>query len=470
MSAGNTMAHSTLTKLELIYARCNPANKLYPSFRKYFSKTASISVPSISKKPENIGNANQCVIHLAPTKKLDHEDSDAIWDKLTANMQTLQISPQNSPRKSPTIKTGPIPKDDDDFIWNSLVSGTGVNGGNGNKNLENIAKKYAEIDINPPQDYSIAKQVELLQKSKQIVQRTPEWYAVRQKMLTASEVSSVLPKTRKICDLYIKEFPATDLSDCSDSSDSKGTNNDKGAKKEKQSLEKYCNPYSTKEQVLARKKTQTEFVGNIATRWGQKYEAVAAGIYSRAGNKKLLEFGLLQHKDYPWLGASPDGITQDGVLIEIKCPFRRKLGKTPPFYYWIQVQIQLEVCDLEVCDYIECTFSEPSTLNDATFTANSANTQGIIIQNTPIVGTCYDWDNSTYVYPPITIHKPSKILEWANSKKKELSGLPAGRSAYVKSLYWKLEDYQVISIKRNREWFAQALPFLHETFKTISTS
>lgn len=31
------------------------------------------------------------------------------------------------------------------------------------------------------------------------------------------------------------------------------------------------------------------------------------------------EVGLVVHPDLPWLGASPDGVTNTGRLIEIKC-------------------------------------------------------------------------------------------------------------------------------------------------------
>ena len=70
--------------------------------------------------------------------------------------------------------------------------------------------------------------------------------------------------------------------------------------------------------------------------------------------KKNLEFGLLVHSDFPWLAASPDGITTDGMCVEIKCPLRRKIvpGEVP-HHYFPQIQIQMEVCNIDTTLFIQ---------------------------------------------------------------------------------------------------------------------
>ena len=45
-------------------------------------------------------------------------------------------------------------------------------------------------------------------------------------------------------------------------------------------------------------------------------------------------------------------------MLEIKCPFKRKINGSIPDQYWMQIQGQLEVCNLEECDYLECELSE----------------------------------------------------------------------------------------------------------------
>ena len=90
-------------------------------------------------------------------------------------------------------------------------------------------------------------------------------------------------------------------------------------------------------------------------------------------NVSTSEFGLIGHPKYSFLGASPDRICNhyklDGIhkskyvgrMLEIKCPLVRKIKMSGPIvdnicpiYYWIQVQLQLECCDLEECDFWQC--------------------------------------------------------------------------------------------------------------------
>ena len=96
------------------------------------------------------------------------------------------------------------------------------------------------------------------------------------------------------------------------------------------------------------------FKGNERTEWGQKYESVARDIYAAQHNEVVHEIGLAQHPVHKWLGGSPDGITESGKLIEIKCPNpKNKLKKECPKHYVAQVQVLLEVLDLEECDFIQ---------------------------------------------------------------------------------------------------------------------
>jgi len=96
--------------------------------------------------------------------------------------------------------------------------------------------------------------------------------------------------------------------------------------------------------------------------WGNMFEPVACNVYSAMHNDIIIhEFGLIQHPTRPYFGASPDGITEDGVMLEIKCPFKRKIGGEIPMQYYYQIQGQLDVCGLQECDYFECEFSKYET-------------------------------------------------------------------------------------------------------------
>jgi putative phage-type endonuclease len=139
------------------------------------------------------------------------------------------------------------------------------------------------------------------------------------------------------------------------------------------------NPYQKREEVLFKKcgLDLKPFVGNIATRHGQKYEDEAIEKYCRIMGKKNFNFGLLCHKDihknddYYWLAGSPDGIVQDydnpdnePILLEVKCPFRRKIkiGEIPS-YYLPQVQLNLFICNIQTADFIE--YYPPDVINIA---------------------------------------------------------------------------------------------------------
>jgi putative phage-type endonuclease len=144
----------------------------------------------------------------------------------------------------------------------------------------------------------------------QYEQRTPEWYRQRDNAITASDIPTVLGENHY-------KTPWTLLMD-------------------------KCNA------------NPKPFVGNSATRWGNHYEDIAIEKYSERYNKKVLSFGLLIHRDYDWLGGSPDGITTDGILLEVKCPLKRKIvmGEVPE-HYLSQVLLNLEICDLEMGHFIE---------------------------------------------------------------------------------------------------------------------
>ena len=114
------------------------------------------------------------------------------------------------------------------------------------------------------------------------------------------------------------------------------------------------NPYEKPQSLILKKCGQgTKFMGNDATRHGEKYESVARDLYCEKTGEVVHELGLVQHPELPWLGGSADGVTESGKLIEIKCPMSRKIDDKVPKHYLAQLQILMEVLDLEECDFIQ---------------------------------------------------------------------------------------------------------------------
>lgn len=297
------------------------------------------------------------------------------------------------------------------------------------------------------------KRVTKLLRRPQYEQRTPEWFDVRRCLITASSASCLLERNFDTCQSYVNMYDLNDIFDFNN---------------------KCCNPYSSKRQYLLDKCKQGKFKGNVATFWGQKYEPVVTDLYSVLKETPVMEFGLLTHTEYPWLGASPDGITPAGIMIEIKCPFRRKITGVPPLYYWIQVQLQLEVCDLEYCDFVEYEFTEFETedefLDDETLDVKIHN-KGLFIkvEKNEIP---YDPSTTQYVYPEKQfLDKIEDLIKWRDIQLKQLPEMVDPVFNEIKlvfqTVYWKVTDKSIVRIKRDKKWFENVRPVLENQWKHL---
>ena len=78
------------------------------------------------------------------------------------------------------------------------------------------------------------------------------------------------------------------------------------------------NSYQTPDDLLLKKCGLGEkFTGNEATEWGTKMEPVAIELFEEQSGEKVNELGLIPHPDHPWMGGSPDGLTDTNCLVEI---------------------------------------------------------------------------------------------------------------------------------------------------------
>jgi putative phage-type endonuclease len=129
------------------------------------------------------------------------------------------------------------------------------------------------------------------------------------------------------------------------------------------------NSYQTPDDLLLKKCGLGEkFTGNEATEWGTKMEPVAIELFEEQSGEKVNELGLIPHPDHPWLGGSPDGLTDTNCLVEIKCPMRRKIipGQVP-LHYQAQIQLCMEIMDVESCFFVQYAPIEISWPNEAVF-------------------------------------------------------------------------------------------------------
>jgi len=206
-------------------------------------------------------------------------------------------------------------------------------------------------------------------------------------------------------------------------------------------------------QKLGHEKSQ--FKGNEFTRWGTKYEPVATSIYEKRQNKKIFEFGCMRHPDPDnfFLGASPDGIADDGIMLEIKCPPKRKIGPIPPDYYWAQMQGQLEVCDLEQCDFLECKLLEYESQEDYENDINVDKTfskemeSGVVLTFKNLEG------NDEFFYSKFFL-KGDEFNDWMFEHIQEYQQKQKWR--FMGPSFWYLAEYQCNPVFRDKEWFTDA--------------
>jgi hypothetical protein len=288
----------------------------------------------------------------------------------------------------------------------------------------------------------LVKHLNHLKKKKDFKQKSDEWLAKRKLLITASEAACVIPAKRDTCQIFF------DDTGCS--------------KKEQEDIlaRKFCAKYDTLNTFIKRKTNWKPFTPVPATEWGVRFEEEGRRIYENIKKARVCEFGLHVHGSIKWLGASPDGITDDaekeedlGVVVEIKCPFSRVLKEVPPFEYWIQVQIVMEVFDLPAADLIQLKFAlyqdEDDYLAD---TLRENQVKGVHIELSP----------DQCIYSPRTIEDPKELLEWAHIVVDELPD-----DDYKKIVCWKLEEYTLNRIRRRADWLQTILPYMNHAHRRI---
>lgn len=132
--------------------------------------------------------------------------------------------------------------------------------------------------------------------------------------------------------------------------------------------------YLTADEILTKKAVEQGRSGDKigsgpATDWGNAHEDVAIALFAVQHKKLVYPCGLYVSYELPIFGASPDGITSEGELIEVKCPYRIQYMKSdhwPKKYpegalccendnvdvsieYYTQVQLQMFVTQTQSC-------------------------------------------------------------------------------------------------------------------------
>ena len=224
-------------------------------------------------------------------------------------------------------------------------------------------------------------------------------------------------------------------------------------------------------------------------------------VYEYRMNVKVKEFGMVPHPKINHLGASPDGIVSPykldgehltnyvGRMLEIKCPLSRKIKKTGeikgvicPIYYWVQVQLQLECCDLDECDFWQCEIIEYDDREDFVLDSNieypylskSKNMEkGALIQLLPFnkpddlsyLDLVYSY--AQFIYPPKIEMSPYDVDVWIATT---LSKLKDTHPDYYfdKVCYWQMMVTHNVTIDRDKEWFDENKSTYEEVWSYVT--
>lgn len=281
------------------------------------------------------------------------------------------------------------------------------------------------------------------------------------------------------------------------------------------------------------------FVPSKPCHHGNKYEQTATMIYEYRKNVKVEEFGLIGHPKYDFLAASPDGIVYKykldgksltkhvGTMLEIKCPITRQIqdtgdikGTICPIYYWIQVQLQLECCNLNECDFWQCKileyedkedFIKDTDLDEPFRSKSTGMEKGCVIQLLPKSkiedikkGKYLDvlYGDSKYIYPPRINMSPYDCDMWIASVMDDLpkaindqnikcddcmekcedceciykkcncsndmkKNVECNCYYFDRIIYWKVAKTKNVTIERDRKWFADTLPLLKKMWNYV---
>lgn len=211
--------------------------------------------------------------------------------------------------------------------------------------------------------------------------------------------------------------------------------------------------------------------------WGIKYEPVTVMIYEDMFNTKVDDFGCIKHGNYPFIGASPDGINVDetnirfGRMVEIKNIYNREITGIPKKEYWIQMQLQMEVCKLETCDFVETRIKEFDDMEEYLDKREEHEYNGIVLEFLPKFKPC-DLSSNEQVLNNNKKKLVHKILD--NSKSKiEIEEIinktkDDNENFYLLGVsYWYLDEFSCVLVKRNELWFKKSLSEIENVWNII---
>lgn len=261
-------------------------------------------------------------------------------------------------------------------------------------------------------------QVEVLRQEPLVPQRSKEWFDLRLNRLTASDLAQALGKGK----------------------------------------------FGTRKQLLEKKAFPDLFPFKTMPplKWGTMFEEMGIRCYLQKVNPvKIYEFGLIPNKEIYCFGASPDGITETGIMVEMKCPYNRKCSNEVPEQYYYQIQGQLATCKLSSCDYVECYYEVYHDISEymMTCTVLGKREHGIILE---FLNTT---EGYTYEYSPED-YTTEECVHWANQTVSVFLEKNPGYT-FLKMTPWRLKQLFHTRVTLDRELWESLVPEIYSFWKEV---
>lgn len=280
----------------------------------------------------------------------------------------------------------------------------------------------------------------------QPVQCTPAWYEMRNNLMTASSAWKAIGTPGSVRALLREKVDA---------------------------------PQTVEAASGSPKASHSGFVQeNTPLQWGKKFEPLSVLYYEARYNTAVQEYGCLIHPAYPFMGASPDGINFGddasnpllGRMLEIKNVVSRVITGVPKEDYWIQMQLQMEVCDLDECDFLETQFVEHADYaayvgaREAYVSTMEADADEVSLRfGTMAVFAVLGSPDLRYEYGPMGM-STDEAEGWLEDvrARNEAKGF-----VWYKNLYWELVTASCVLVRRNRRWFASVIGEFDQFWKRV---
>ena len=263
----------------------------------------------------------------------------------------------------------------------------------------------------------------------QAEQRTEAWYMERHQRITASNAYKCLGSESMQNHIIYEKCKPVEIPDAAKEQDA---------------------PYVNTQQHVITDKNMNQFlfsIMNLCTR------------------QQLVNLAVFHIIIIAFLGASPDGINIDpeselyGRMLEIKNIKNRDITGIPKLEYWVQMQLQMETCELNECDFLETRFIEYETekefMDDGTFQ---------LTQDGKFKGIIKHFMNGNkphYEYSPFNATE-SEFKQWeAETFEKNKD------KTWLEDKYWKLEEISCVLVLRNRKWFQNIIGQMEKVWDTI---